>query len=83
MLIIYWVSTDNHGSFQVDEKTRLHMLKLRQTWDNIVPIKDLHCLDLQVLAVESDWPLTRETFDAKTGSSLKVLINPKFLPSVG
>ena len=58
------------------------MLKMRQTWDDIFPMKDLHSLDLQLKAVDSNSSFIGGTFSAERVAPLKVLINPKFLPSL-
>ncbi|KAK6625832.1 hypothetical protein RUM43_006131 [Polyplax serrata] len=57
---------------KVDERTRLNMYKLRQTWADVFPARKLYVLDLRVKDIDHAWPVT-----APTPTSIH--FNPKFL----
>lgn len=59
---------------QVDEKTRQSMYKLRQTWPDIIPNKQLYLLDRKVQLIDPAWPIT-----AKPPEHGVIHVNPKFL----
>ncbi|CAL1540988.1 unnamed protein product [Lymnaea stagnalis] len=58
----------------VDEKTRQAMYKLRQTWVDIIPNKQLYLLDRKVQLLDPAWPIT-----AKAPEHGVIHVNPKFL----
>lgn len=59
--------------FQVDERTRAEMFKLRQTWNEILPPKKLYALDVQIHLLDPAWPVTAAP------PSNSIHFNPKFL----
>ena len=70
--------------FQVDEKTRASMFKLRHTWTDIFPEKKLYNIDLGCHSVDPAWPVAAKPppVPAKPptptlGKSIHV--NPKFI----
>ncbi|XP_078475121.1 LOW QUALITY PROTEIN: pre-mRNA cleavage complex 2 protein Pcf11 [Lampetra planeri] len=61
---------------KVDENTRKNMFKLRSTWDQILPPKKLHSLDVHVNKIDPAWPIRPPPASANTGS---IHVNPKFV----
>ncbi|KAH9496037.1 hypothetical protein Btru_014990 [Bulinus truncatus] len=59
---------------EVDEKTRTSLYKLRQTWVEIIPNKQLYILDRKVQLIDPAWPIT-----AKPPEHGNIHVNPKFL----
>ncbi|KAK0064840.1 zinc finger CCCH domain-containing protein 13-like isoform X2 [Biomphalaria pfeifferi] len=59
---------------EVDEKTRTSLYKLRQTWVDIIPNKQLYILDRKVQLIDPAWPIT-----AKAPETGVIHVNPKFL----
>lgn len=55
-------------TFQGDEAVRSKLLRLRFTWNDIVPAKNLQSLDNMVRTVNPSWP-----------SAPAVHVNPKFV----
>ena len=60
-------------AMQVDENTRSSLYKLRQTWVEILPNKQLYNLDMEVKKIDSNWPITAKP------PSQNIHVNPKFL----
>ncbi|XP_023244740.1 uncharacterized protein LOC111642603 [Centruroides sculpturatus] len=58
---------------KVDEKTRMQLFKLRQTWNGIFPNKKLYAIDARVNAIDPAWPITAEKPPQQT-----IHVNPKF-----
>lgn len=52
------ISSHRSSSFQVDEKTRLAMYKLRQTWTPYFSNLTLHNLDTRTHYIDPAWPIT-------------------------
>lgn len=50
------------------------MYKLRQTWPDIIPNKQLYLLDVKVQRIDPAWPIT-----AKAPEHGVIHVNPKFL----
>ncbi|XP_066141095.1 polyadenylation and cleavage factor homolog 11-like isoform X2 [Euwallacea fornicatus] len=44
----------------VDEKTRLEMFKLRQTWNDVFPQMKLYAIDVQIHQIDPAWPVTAQ-----------------------
>ncbi|XP_014243508.1 uncharacterized protein LOC106663303 isoform X2 [Cimex lectularius] len=57
---------------KVDEKVKLQMFKLRQTWNDIFPKKKLYALDARVNAMDPEWPITISP------QAVRIHVNPKF-----
>ncbi|XP_050299204.1 pre-mRNA cleavage complex 2 protein Pcf11 isoform X2 [Anthonomus grandis grandis] len=66
------VSTFCNVFKMVDEKTRLEMFKLRQTWNDVFPLMKLYAIDVQIHQIDPAWPVT-----ALPSNSIH--LNPKFL----
>lgn len=49
------------------------MFQLRQTWNDVFPIQKLSALDVQVSAIDPNWPIV---------SPPKIHLNPNFHPTV-
>ena len=62
---------------QGDEKIRMSLFKLRNTWPQYFPTAFLHKLDLAVKELDPNWPI--EKISPPSGS---IHINPKFLRKV-
>lgn len=62
---------------QGDEKIRMSLFKLRNTWPQYFPSAFLHELDLAVRELDPNWPVTQAP--PVVGS---IHINPKFLVKV-
>ncbi|CAG9762223.1 unnamed protein product [Ceutorhynchus assimilis] len=58
----------------VDEKTRLEMFKLRQTWNDVFPQMKLYAIDVQIRQIDPAWPVTAQPANS-------IHLNPKFLKS--
>lgn len=58
---------------KVDEKTRMQLFKLRQTWNGIFPNKKLYAIDARVNAIDPAWPITADKPPQQT-----IHVNPKF-----
>ncbi|KAK0076830.1 hypothetical protein PV325_004802, partial [Microctonus aethiopoides] len=61
---------------EVNEKTRVSMWKLRQTWDDVFPSKKLFSLDVRVKGIDPAWPITASSPTMSSGS---IHLNPRFL----
>uniref|UniRef100_T1J1R3 CID domain-containing protein n=1 Tax=Strigamia maritima TaxID=126957 RepID=T1J1R3_STRMM len=59
----------------VDEKTRLQLYKLRQTWAEVFPNKKLYAIDMRVHQMDPAWPISAPT------ANQSIHVNPKFLKS--
>ncbi|XP_048526467.1 pre-mRNA cleavage complex 2 protein Pcf11 isoform X1 [Dendroctonus ponderosae] len=57
---------------KVDEKTRLEMFKLRQTWNDVFPQMKLYAIDVQIHQIDPAWPVTAQPTNS-------IHLNPKFL----
>ncbi|KAG8225208.1 hypothetical protein J437_LFUL009053, partial [Ladona fulva] len=57
---------------KVDEHTRGQMFKLRQTWNDLFPLKKLYAVDVRVNSMDPAWPIT-----APPPTSIH--LNPRFL----
>ncbi|XP_064482248.1 pre-mRNA cleavage complex 2 protein Pcf11-like isoform X2 [Ornithodoros turicata] len=60
-----------------DEKTRLQLFKLRQTWTELFPNKKLYGLDQRVKSMDPAWPILAKPPQQQPA----IHINPKFLES--
>ncbi|XP_050433874.1 uncharacterized protein LOC126841432 isoform X2 [Adelges cooleyi] len=60
---------------KVDEKTRANMFKLRSTWNEVLPYRNLYELDVAVHAIDSAWPVGPPPTN--------IHVNPKFLNNTG
>ncbi|XP_074650128.1 uncharacterized protein LOC141905215 isoform X2 [Tubulanus polymorphus] len=60
-----------------DEKTRVALFKLRQTWSEIFPQKKLYAIDIRVRAIDPAWPVMAKPPDPSGTPSIHV--NPKFI----
>ncbi|KAM7300430.1 pre-mRNA cleavage complex 2 protein Pcf11 isoform X4 [Ixodes scapularis] len=58
-----------------DEKMRMQLFKLRQTWAEIFPNKKLFGLDTRVKALDPAWPVMAK----EPQQSTTIHVNPKFL----
>ncbi|XP_046395554.1 uncharacterized protein LOC124162898 isoform X2 [Ischnura elegans] len=58
---------------KVDERTRSQMFKLRQTWNEVFPLKKLYAVDVRVNSMDPAWPITAPTPTAS------IHLNPRFL----
>lgn len=58
----------------MDEKTRMQMFKLRQTWNEIFPPKKMYAIDLRVKGIDPAWPIL-----VPKPSQKNIHLNPKFL----
>ncbi|XP_066254099.1 polyadenylation and cleavage factor homolog 11-like isoform X1 [Euwallacea similis] len=56
----------------VDEKTRLEMFKLRQTWNDVFPQMKLYAIDVQIHQIDPAWPVTAQPANS-------IHLNPRFL----
>ncbi|XP_065313874.1 pre-mRNA cleavage complex 2 protein Pcf11-like isoform X2 [Gordionus sp. m RMFG-2023] len=80
---------------KVDEKTRLMLYKLRQTWGDIFPQKLMYTLDKAVQKLDPAWPITAQVTNSTLISppeipiklkdpgekkNTTIHINPKFFP---
>ncbi|KAH6934910.1 hypothetical protein HPB50_001831 [Hyalomma asiaticum] len=57
-----------------DERMRMQLFKLRQTWVDIFPNKKLYALDTRVKQMDPAWPIM-----AKEPQQTSIHVNPKFL----
>jgi pre-mRNA cleavage complex 2 protein Pcf11 len=57
---------------RADEKTRLQMWKVRQTWTEIFPTNKLYQIDVKARSMDPGWPLAKLP-------STSIHVNPKFL----
>ncbi|KAL1433023.1 hypothetical protein MTO96_002002 [Rhipicephalus appendiculatus] len=57
-----------------DERMRMQLFKLRQTWVDIFPNKKLYALDTRVKQMDPAWPVM-----AKEPQQTSIHVNPKFL----
>ena len=62
---------------QGDEKVRMSMFKLRNTWPQYFPSKFLYELDMSVRTLDPNWPVAELPVSASS-----IHINPKFLLKV-
>ncbi|CAF4663298.1 unnamed protein product [Rotaria sp. Silwood1] len=63
---------------KVDERTRLAMFKLRQTWPPYFTSATLHNLDTRTHYIDPAWPITARVPDS-TSSAPNIHINPDFI----
>lgn len=82
------VSNFCHVFDKADEKTRLSLYKLRQTWKDIFPASKLHSLDVRVKReYDPQWPVTATSNDDNPSQSTPAVevrtpavhFNPKFI----
>ncbi|KAL1489883.1 hypothetical protein ABEB36_013810 [Hypothenemus hampei] len=66
------VSTFCNVFKMVDEKTRLEMFKLRQTWNDVFPQMKLYAVDVQIRQIDPAWPVTAQPTNS-------IHFNPRFL----
>ncbi|XP_014235867.1 pre-mRNA cleavage complex 2 protein Pcf11-like isoform X2 [Trichogramma pretiosum] len=65
---------------KVDESTRSKMWKLRNTWNDIFPAKQLYDLDVQVNNIDPAWPIVSVAKSLPTSAPKHVIhVNPQFL----
>ena len=62
----------------------MQLFKLRNTWTQYIPAKNLYDLDVRINRTDLNWPVIAQTNTPKEGAlppgpSPKVHINPKFL----
>ncbi|XP_071452534.1 uncharacterized protein Pcf11 isoform X2 [Hetaerina americana] len=67
------VSTFCSVFVKVDERTRSQMFKLRQTWNDVFPLKKLYAVDVRVNSMDPAWPITAPT------PTTSIHLNPRFL----
>ena len=60
---------------QGDEKVRMSMYKLRNTWPQYFPSKFLHELDMGVKNLDPNWPVAEASVSS-------IHVNPRFLVKV-
>ncbi|XP_013794587.1 pre-mRNA cleavage complex 2 protein Pcf11-like [Limulus polyphemus] len=67
------IVSDFCGVFEKgDEKTRVQLFKLRQTWSDILPNKKLYAIDVRIKQLDPAWPITAQPEPS-------IHVNPKFL----
>ena len=65
----------------MDERTRLSMFKLRQTWPAYFSNTALYSLDTRTHYIDPAWPITARVPDPSP-SAPKIHINPDFIQRV-
>ncbi len=65
----------------MDERTRLAMFKLRQTWPPYFSNPVLHNLDTRTHYIDPAWPITARVPDASS-STPNIHFNPDFIQRV-
>ncbi|RZF38691.1 hypothetical protein LSTR_LSTR003497 [Laodelphax striatellus] len=55
-----------------DERMRIQLFKLRQTWNQMLPVQKLYALDVHVHNFDPAWPVQQ--------LATMIHVNPKFLP---
>lgn len=63
-----------------DERKRISLFKLRNTWTQYIPGKVLYDLDVRSKKTDPNWPLNRPSeTSASIPQQKKIHVNPKFL----
>lgn len=71
-----------YSILQADKTTRYLMCHLRQSWGEFLSSQDLSFIDKQVHALDPHWLINMNTLDSPESHSVKILVNPVFLPPV-
>jgi pre-mRNA cleavage complex 2 protein Pcf11 len=58
----------------VDDKVKLQMFKLRQTWNEVFPMRKLYAIDVRCHQLDKNWPIS-----AAPPNNQSIHVNPKFL----
>ncbi|CAF1146773.1 unnamed protein product [Adineta steineri] len=64
---------------KVDERVRLAMFKLRQTWPPYFPNSVLHNLDTRTHYIDPAWPITARIPETNPSAAPNIHINPDFI----
>ncbi len=61
--------------FQVDDKVKQQMFKLRQTWNDVFPARKLYAIDVRCHQYDRNWPISAPP----PSNTSSIHVNPKFL----
>merc|ERR1711937_915547 len=63
----------------MDERKRMSLFKLRNTWTQYIPTKTLYELDVRISKTDPNWPVASPTVVPPQSANPKIHVNPKFL----